>query len=150
MDNVAVRDASEKDIPKILRLLYELGRPKADKDSDVDMFRSLVTKYIKDQDKIILVVQLDNMEIVGMVSMMYLQRLNQTTLEMYVPELVVLEQYQNCGIGKKLIEHCITLAKEKNCHRIRLESGNQRKNTHKFYKNLGFEQYAYSFKKNLN
>jgi len=150
MDNVAIRDASEKDIPLILRLLYELGRPKAHKDSDVDMFRNLVTKYIKDPDKVILVAQLDDVKIVGMISMMYLQRLNQTTLEMYVPELVVLKQHQNHGIGKKLINHCIATAKEKNCHRIRLESGSQRKNTHEFYKSLDFEQYAYSFKKNLN
>ena len=150
MDNVTIIDASEKDIPRILRLLYGLGRPKADTDSDVDTFRNLVTKYIKDQDKVILVAQLDDVEIVGMISMMYLQRLNQTTLEMYVPELVVLEQHQNCGIGKKLIERCIAMAKERNCHRIRLESGNHRENTHKFYKSLGFEQHAYSFKKNLN
>jgi ribosomal protein S18 acetylase RimI-like enzyme len=150
MDNVAIRDASEKDIPLILRLLYELGRPKAHKDSDVDMFRNFVTKYIKDPDKVILVAQLDDVKIVGMISMMYLQRLNQTTLEMYVPELVVLKQHQNHGIGKKLINHCIAIAKEKNCHRIRLESGSQRKNTHEFYKSLDFEQYAYSFKKNLN
>ena len=100
MDNVTIRDASEKDIPLILRLLYELGRPKAHKDSDVDMFRNLVTKYIKDPDKVILVAQLDDVKIVGMISMMYLQRLNQTTLEMYVPELVVLKQHQNHGIGK--------------------------------------------------
>lgn len=150
MDNVTIRDASEKDIPLILRLLYELGRPKAHKDSDVDMFRNLVTKYIKDPDKVILVAQLDDVKIVGMISMMYLQRLNQTTLEMYVPELVVLKQHQNHGIGKKLINHCIAIAKEKNGHRIRLESGNQRKNTHEFYKSLDFEQYAYSFKKNPN
>ena len=35
--------------------------------------------------------------------------------------------------------------KEKKCHRIRLESGNQRKDSHKFYEHLGFEQSALSF-----
>jgi GNAT superfamily N-acetyltransferase len=69
---------------------------------------------------------------------------------MYIPELVVLEKYQKQGIGKKLIDSCITLAKEKKCHRIRLESGNQRKESHQFYKNLGFEQSALSFTNNLN
>jgi GNAT superfamily N-acetyltransferase len=89
------------------------------------------------------------MKIVGMVSVMFLSRLNQTTLEMYIPELIVLEKYQNQGIGKKLINFCITLAKEKKCHRIRLESGNQRKESHQFYKHLGFEQSSLSFTKNL-
>ncbi len=149
MDNVIIREGSEKDIPVLLGLLYDLGRPKPQKDSDVDTFRKLVTKYVSDYDKQIFVAVLDDMRIIGMVSMIFLSRLNRTTLEMYIPELVVLEKYQNQGIGKKLINSCITLAKEKKCHRIRLESGNQRKESHQFYKHLGFEQSALSFTKNL-
>lgn len=77
-------------------------------------------------------------------------RLNHSTLEMYIPEVVVLEKYQNQGIGKKLINSCIALAKEKKCHRIRLESGNQQIKSHQFYTHLGFEQSALSFTKNLD
>jgi len=147
---VTIRPSSENDIPILLGLLYDLGRPKPQKDSDVDLFRKLVTKYDKDSDKIVLVAEIDDMKIVGMVSVMFLPRLNQLTLEMYIPELVVLEKYQNHGIGKKLINSCITLAKEKKCHRIRLESGNQRKDSHEFYKHLGFEQSSLSFTKKLD
>ena len=149
MDNVIVRTVSNKDIPVILGLLYKLGRPKPKQDYDVKIFRKLVTKYVKDSDKIILIAELDDMKIVGMVSVMFLPRLNQANLEMYVPELVVPEKYQNSGIGKKLINSCISIAKEKKCHRIRLESGNQRKESHQFYKHLGFEQSAHSFTKNI-
>ncbi len=150
MDNVTIRDVCDKDVPILLGLLYDLGRPKPQKDSDVEIFRKLVTKYVKDSDKTILVAELDDMKIVGMVSIVYLSRLNQSTLEMYVPELVVLQKHQNHGIGKKLIHSCITLAKEKKCHRIRLESGNRRKDSHEFYNHLGFEQYALSFTLNLD
>lgn len=149
MDDLTIREASTKDIPILLGLLYDLGRPKPQKDSDVETFRKLVSKYVKDSDKTILVAELDDMKIIGMVSVMYLQRLNQSTLEMYIPELVVLQKYHNQGMGKKLINSCITLAKEKKCHRIRLESGNQRKDSHEFYKHMGFEQYALSFTLNL-
>ncbi len=145
MENITIREASDKDIPIILGLLYDLGRPKVQKDSDVDTFRKLIKKYATNSDKQILVAVFDDMKIVGMISMVFLPRLNRDTLEMYVPELVVLEKYQNRGIGKKLINSCITLAKEKKCHRIRLESGNQRKDSHKFYERLGFEQSALSF-----
>ena len=148
--DIVVRTASDNDLPVILGLLYDLGRPKPQKDSDVDAFRKLVKKYVTDSDKKILVADLDDMKIVGMVSMVFLPRLNRTTLEMYIPELIVLEKYQKQGIGKKLINSCISFAKEKKCHRIRLESGNQRKDSHQFYKNLGFEQSALSFTKNLN
>ncbi len=150
MDNETIREASDKDIPIILGLLYDLGRPKPQKDSDVDTFRKLITKYLTDSDKQILVVILDDVKIIGMVSMVFLPRLNRTTLEMYIPELIVLEKYHNQGIGKKLINSCIALAKEKKCHRIRLESGNQRNESHQFYKHLGFEQSALSFTKNLD
>ena len=149
MTNIAIETASEKDIPILLGLLYELGRPKPQTDSDVDAFRNLVKKYLVDSDKKIIVAKLNDIEIVGMVSMMFLPRLNRSTLELYIPELVVLEKYQNQGIGKRLINSCIELAKEKKCHRIRLESGNQRKESHQFYKHLGFEQSALSFTKNL-
>lgn len=150
MGNVTIRAASKHDIPVILGLLYHLGRPKPQKDSDVETFRKLVTKYLKDSDKIILVAELDDLKIVGMTSAVFLPRLNQNTLEMYIPELVVLEKYQNHGTGKKLVNSCIDLAKEKKCHRIRLESGNQRKESHQFYIHLGFEQHALSFTKNLD
>ena len=149
MLNITSKEASEKDIPLILGLLYELGRPKPQKDSEVDSFRKLIKKYIRDSDKQILIAILDDTKIVGMISMMFLPRLNRNTLEVYVPELVVIKEHQNHGIGKQLISSCIAVAKEKNCYRIRLESGNQREGSHKFYKHLGFEQYALSFTMNL-
>ena len=144
-----IRDASEQDIPIILGLLYDLGRPKLQKDSDVETFRKLVTKYLTDSDKKILVAVLDDVKVIGMLSMVFLPRLNRSTLETYIPELVVLETYRTHGVGKKLISSCMTIAKEKKCHRIRLESGNQRKESHQFYEHLGFEQSSLSFTKNL-
>lgn len=84
-----------------------------------------------------------------MVSMMFLPRLNRITPEMYIPELIVLKKYQNQGIGKKLINQCITISKDKKYHRIRLEFGNIRQESHQFYKHLGFEQSALSFTLNL-
>ena len=149
MENVKIRKAKKNDIPIILGLLTELGRPKPKIDSDVETFRKLVNKYLKDSDKVILVAENNQIEIIGFASIIYLSRLNQKNYEMYIPELIVHKKYQKHGIGKKLINSCISLAKEKKCHRIRLESGNQRKESHKFYSNLGFRQSALSFSKNL-
>lgn len=149
MDNVVIREACGQDIPSILELLYDLGRPKPPSGSDGNYFGDLITKYVEDSDKEIFVATSDA-KIIGMISMMYLPRLNRTSLEMYVPELIVLKKCQGCGIGKKLVDSCIAAAKEKKCHRIRLESGNQRIDSHQFYKNLGFEQYALSFTLDLD
>lgn len=103
MENIDVREVSSKDVPIILELLYELGRPKPQKDSDVESFRKLVKKYITDSDKQIILAQLDDAEIIAMVSIIFLPRLNRNSLELYIPELIVREKFQNQGVGKKLI-----------------------------------------------
>ena len=147
MDKITIRQATEKDTSIILTLLYELGRPKPKKDLDVKSFEKLVQRYLVDLDKTILLAE--NKTVVGMVSIIFLPRLNQKFFEMYIPELIIIKPHQNQGIGKKLINECFEMAKEKKCHRIRLESENLRKESHLFYKNLGFDQSALSFSKEL-
>lgn len=149
MENITIRESTYDDIPSLLELLYELGRPKPQKDNELETFTKLLKNYMNEDDKKILVAQIENSKIVGMISMIFLSRLNQNTLEMYVPELIVLQNYHSKGIGKKLINFSIELGKEKKCHRMRLESGNQRIGSHKFYDHLGFENSSIFFTKNL-
>ena len=149
MENIQIRESISDDIPSLLELLYELGRPKPQKDNELEDFTQLLKNYIDDNDKKILVAKIDDSKIVGLISMVFLSRLNQNTLELYIPELIVSENYQSQGIGKKLINFSIKIGKEKKCHRIRLESGNQRIESHKFYRHLGFENSSMFFTKNL-
>ena len=149
MENITIRESTYDDIPSLLELLDELGRPKPQTDNELEKFTALLKNYMQEDDKKILVAQIDNSKIIGMISMVFLSRLNQNTSEMYVPELIVLQNYRSKGIGKKLINFSIELGKEKKCHRIRLESGNQRIESHKFYKHLGFEDSSIFFTKNL-
>jgi ribosomal protein S18 acetylase RimI-like enzyme len=149
MENITIRESISDDIPSLLELLYELGRPKPHEDNDLEDFTQLLKNYIDDNDKKILVAKIDDSKIVGLISMVFLSRLNQKTLELYIPELIVSQNYRSQGIGKKLINFSIELGKEKKCHRIRLESGNQRLESHKFYEHLGFENSSMFFTKNL-
>jgi len=149
MDNVTIRESINDDIPLILELLYELGRQKPQKDGELEKFKKLLKNYMQEDDKKILVAQDNDSKIIGMISMVFLSRLNQNTLEMYVPELIVSQNYRSKGIGKKLINSSIEFGKKKKCHRIRLESGNQRIESHKFYKHLRFENSSVFFTKNL-
>ncbi|MDH3611112.1 MAG: GNAT family N-acetyltransferase [Nitrosopumilus sp.] len=147
--NIRIRTAKKNDIPIILGLLYELGRPKPQTDSEVEVFRNLVKKQISDSRNSILVAENDDVNVVGMLSIIFLPRLNRNDLELYVPEIIVSEKYQKKGIGTKLMEACIDLAKENQCHSIRLESGTFRKEAHQFYKNFGFESNSLSFTLNI-
>ena len=149
MENTTIRESTYDDIPSLLELLYELGRPKPQKDNELETFTKLLKTYMQEDNKKILVAEIENSKIVGMMSIVFLSRLNQNTLEMYVPELIVSQNYRSNGIGKKLINFSIDIGKEKKCHRMRLESGNQRTESHKFYRNLGFENSSIFFTKNL-
>ena len=149
MENITIRESTYDDIPSLLELLYELGRPKPQKDNDLEKFTALLKNYMQDDDKKILVAQIVNSKIIGMISIVFLSRLNQNTSEMYIPELIVSQNYHSKGIGKKLLNFSIKFGKEKKCHRMRLESGNQRIESHKFYKHLGFEDSSIFFTKNL-
>jgi GNAT superfamily N-acetyltransferase len=133
----------------IVKLLTELGRPKPKTVREKKVFEKLIRTYIYDKDKRLLVAY-DGPTMVGLISMLLLKRLNQTKLEMYVPELVVLSKYQRMGIGKKLVSRCILLARKEKCFRIRLESGYPRTSSHRFYKKIGFVDYAITFKKALS
>jgi GNAT superfamily N-acetyltransferase len=146
--DISITKATEKDMPSILELLYELDRLTPIGDKEIKAFQNKIKDYFSDSQKIILLAKQDSKSI-GLVSVILLRRLNRTKLEMYIPELIVTKELRNSGIGKKLIQHCITFAKKKGCYRIRLESGNQRKESHQFYKNLGFEQSALSFAMNM-
>lgn len=145
---ISIIKATDKDIPFILELLYDLDRPIPIDEKEIKVFKNKIKDYFSDPQKTILVAKQDS-KIVGLVSIILLRRLNRAKLEMYIPELIVIKELRNLGIGKKLIQYCIDLAKKKDCYRIRLESGNQRKNSHKFYKSIEFEQSALTFTKNI-
>ena len=149
VDDVVVREASLKDVPAVLGLLVELGRPKPAGQPETEAFERMVEEYIADVDKRVLVALADG-KVVGMASVLLLPRLNHTTRELYIPELVVSQRYRGRGLGRELIEYCDGLAEESGCHRIRLESGNLRTSSHRFYRDLGFEQSALSFSKDTD
>ena len=144
MKNIKIRKADKKDIDEILNLLYQLQRPKPKTSPENTTFRKRICQHLGDKDKKIIVAEQDS-KVVGLVSMMFLPRLNRTKLELYVPEMVVSENYRGLGIGKSLMESCVKTAKKEKCFRIRLESGNQRETAHRFYKKIGFEQSALSY-----
>jgi len=141
-----IRESIHDDISSILNLLYDSDRPRPLNDDEVKIFKTKISDYFLDSQKNIIVAQQDK-KIVGVASIIYLQRLNRVKTEMYIPELIVTEKLRCSSIGKKLMQYYMELAKKKNCYRIRLESGNSRKESHKFYKSIGFEQSAQFFSK---
>jgi GNAT superfamily N-acetyltransferase len=52
---------------------------------------------------------------------------------------------QGCGVGRRMMEHAIALAREQGCYKLALSSSAKRTRAHAFYEKLGFERHGVSF-----
>ena len=63
-----------------------------------------------------------------------------------IENVVTKAESRNQGVGKHLMQHVISFAKENQCYKIMLQTGSSNPATHGFYKSLGFrddEKVAY-------
>jgi ribosomal protein S18 acetylase RimI-like enzyme len=76
-----------------------------------------------------------NSEIIGTVSLL---KKSDTVFEL--GKMAVTEKVQGLGIGKLLVEHCLTIAKEKNIEKLILYSNTQLASAIHLYKKYGFTE----------
>lgn len=84
-------------------------------------------------------VAVENKKVIAWIHAFFAVRV-ESDLFVEIAALVVDEKYRKAGIGKKLIEEVENWAKEKNCYKIRVRCNVTRKESHGFYKNLGFKE----------
>lgn len=147
-----LRHPKATDIKSIIELLAQLDRPLPTDRYETKKFQKLIKSYIQfnstNNNRGIILATTDS-KIIGLVSFVLLERLNQPFREFWIPELVVSKEYRSHGIGKKLIQRCEFIAKRKKCYRIRLESRNDRIDSHNFYKKIGYKQISLAFEKRM-
>jgi len=149
---VKLRHSKATDVKSIIELQAQLDRPLPKDRYETKKFQKVIKNYIQSNsikgNRGIILATTDS-KIIGLVSFELLERLNQPLREFWIPELVVSEEYRSHGIGKLLIQKCESIAKRKKCYRIRLESRNDRIDSHSFYKKIGFQQIALAFEKTM-
>jgi GNAT superfamily N-acetyltransferase len=57
----------------------------------------------------------------------------------FIENMITNVKYRRKGIGKTVMENAIQYAKEQNCYKVLLQSGNKRTDAHPFYEKLGFD-----------
>jgi GNAT superfamily N-acetyltransferase len=57
----------------------------------------------------------------------------------FIENVITDIEYRGKGIGKNIIKNAIRYAKEQNCYKILLQSGNRRTGAHGFYESMGFD-----------
>jgi GNAT superfamily N-acetyltransferase len=149
---IRLRRGKPTDTKNILELLSELDRPLPKDSYESKRFQKLINSYIQTKphngNKGIILATLGR-KLIGLASYVILERLNQRLREFWIPELVISKDYRRKGIGKLLINRCKVMAKRMKCYRIRLESRNDRIDSHNFYRKIGFHQIALVFEVKL-
>lgn len=141
-----IREATPDDWPAVAGLLAELGRPDVrggeDEEAAADVFRS----YLRRPDAVALVAEEDG-HVVGFLDMEYRVRLNFTSPQAWIPDLVVSEESRSLGIGRALLQRAEEMAEERGCWGMTLESATWRERAHAFYLREGWHDTGKAFTK---
>ncbi|HEV2907393.1 MAG TPA: GNAT family N-acetyltransferase [Actinomycetota bacterium] len=143
-----IREANADDWPNVVALLAELGRPDVRGAPEEDEARELFLSYLGRPDAVALVAE-DGDRVAGFLDMEYRVRLNFTTPQAWIPDLIVDEDSRGVGIGRALLEQAEELARERGCWSMTLESATWRERAHAFYLREGWKETGKSFSKVL-
>ncbi|HSP87718.1 MAG TPA: GNAT family N-acetyltransferase, partial [Ignavibacteriaceae bacterium] len=139
-ENISIRLAEEKDIPLILSLIKELA------EFEKLLDKLTVTEEILKQNLFgkkkyaeVLIAEI-NKSAIGYAIFFH----NFSTFSgkpgIYLEDLYVKPEFRNKGIGKKLLNRLIEIAKERDCGRVEWVVLDWNKKAIDFYKNLGAEE----------
>ena len=142
-----IREAVEKDIPEVLRLLESIdGESEMDSGNALNIWNRM-THYPFYK---VLVVE-DDGRLIGTCSLIIIDNLGHNGAKLAVVESVVVgENHRGHGVGKLMMNHVMSLAKREKCYKLMLSSNKKRIMAHKFYHNLGFKQHGISFMVEVN
>ncbi len=143
-----VRSAEPRDFDAVTGLLEALGRDPVT-DETRDRCREVYAAQVSDPTADHLVAEDADGVVVGFCSLHFRKRLNHTTPEAWVPDLIVAEQVRGMGIGKALLAHAERRAIERSCWALSLESAHHRLEAHRFYGAFGMRDMGKAFRKLL-
>ena len=116
MGGITIRKAELGDLPRIIKLLSE------------DILGSGRETFCEDE------------EVVGNLQITFTRYLSHMgALRATVENVRVAADKRGSGIGTKLMNYAIDLARDKGCSIVQLTSDKSRKDAHRFYRRLGFE-----------
>lgn len=128
-----IREIKIDDYVEIAFLNQQLGY-----DYEVELVRQRIKKILScTNDKILVAVDMEQYSVIGYIHASPYELLYCDSL-INILGLVVDKEKRNIGIGKELIQSIEIWAKQNNYLGIRLVSGSDRVNAHKFYEHCGF------------
>jgi GNAT superfamily N-acetyltransferase len=145
---VEVRQAGPDDWPAVAALLADLGRPDVLGTPTEEPARLIFLGYLERNDAVALLA-VDAGRVVGFCDVEFRPRLNFTTPEAWIPDLIVVEGHRSRGAGAALLKRAEEVAIEQQCWSISLESATWRTRAHAFYQREGWKNTGHAFAKVL-
>ena len=150
--NVKIRNAEERDIPRLIELLYQIH--KVHSDPRPDLFRRGSKKYdeeelkriLSDNERPIFVGVDENDNVLGYTFCILQHYGNQSLNEydsLYVDDFCVDEKCHKNGIGTVLYDYVVKFAKKSGCHNITLNVWAQNEDAIIFYNRMGLSVQKY-------
>ena len=115
---------------------------------DQDDYINYINKMRSHQKQYTLIVAFsEDTKPIGLVGFSYDFRLSVKGKMIYIEDLVVDQNHQNLGIGKKLMNYAEDIAKKQKINVLVLDSAIHRKAAHKLYEELNFINTSNNYKK---
>ena len=143
-----IRPATRSDFGAVTGLLEVLGRPRVTDETRDDCL-AVFEEQVVDANAHHIVAEDDDGVVVGFCSLHFRERLNHSTEEAWVPDLIVAEAARRRGIAAEILDEVERRARARECHAIQLESGYQRAEAHHLYRQAHYRDSGKSFYKPL-
>jgi GNAT superfamily N-acetyltransferase len=144
---LAVRAATEADLPRLLELIDQIDDSMYPTRRDGDDSARLSTfRQIAADPRQHLLVADDDGRIVGTVHLIVIPHLSRSCKPSGLLEsMVVDEAYRRKGVGAALLREAQRLALDAGCYKLALSSNLARGGAHRFYSRLGWKRTHYGF-----
>jgi GNAT superfamily N-acetyltransferase len=146
---VRVRAAVADDFEAVTALLEELGRARVTEDTR-DGCLAMFERHLRDEGAAHLVAEDDGGAVVGFCSLHFRDRLNYSTPDAWIPDLIVTQSARRRGAARALLEEAERLARERGCWMLTLESAHHRTEAHALYRAFGMTDSGKDFNKLLS
>ena len=143
---LSIRLATAGDEVAALDLMEELFEPPGMRPDDFtrDRARTGFQRYVADKSGDVLLAETGG-SLVGLANVYVDIPSIRFGTRCWLEDLVVTSAQRSTGVGRRLLEAATAWARERGCTHLELDSGNARKDAHRFYVDQGMEQQGLVF-----
>ena len=144
---VAIRQATDADLPYVLALYAQPGLD-AGRVLDVPAARELFSQFARYPNYRLFVAcdEAQQGAVVGTYALLIMHNLaHHGTPSAVAEDVAVAPDRHGQGIGRQLMAHAVSQARDAGCYKLALSSNQKREKAHAFYLSLGFKLHGLSF-----